>query len=231
MTSATARPTSTTRGSGCARWRRVNSPGSRERSRAVLGLGGVAGAIAVDYQAGLVLAGYLAVMVAYSLGLKSVAILDVLILSGGVVARAASGALAIDVDISSWLYICTSFGAFFVATSKRWAETQELGGDAARHRPALAMYNSDLLGQLLVVGAAGALLSYAIYTIESERVPANGAMAVTIPFVAFAMFRYLLLLQGPRRGDAPDRILFTDVQILAAVAGFAVSAIWVLLAN
>ena len=52
--------------------------------------------------------------------------------------------------------------------------------------------------------------------------------SVTIPFVAFAMFRFLLLLGGPRAGDAPDRILITDFQILVAVAGFAVAAIAVL---
>jgi LPS O-antigen subunit length determinant protein (WzzB/FepE family) len=54
-------------------------------------------------------------------------------------------------------------------------------------------------------------------------------MALTLPFVAFGMFRYLLLLDGPRRGDAPDRIIFTDPGILAAVAGFVVTALVVLL--
>ena len=56
-------------------------------------------------------------------------------------------------------------------------------------------------------------------------------MALTIPFVAFALFRYLLLLNGPRQADAPDQILFTDPQILLAVAGFAVTALTVLVLN
>jgi 4-hydroxybenzoate polyprenyltransferase len=192
---------------------------------------GIGGAISLDTGAGTVLAGYAVVMVAYSWQLKAVAILDVLILSAGVVARAVSGALVIDVAVSPWLYICTSFGALFVAVSKRWAEARDLGPAAASHRPSLALYTMDLLNHLLVVAAAGALLSYSIYSIESDHVPTNGAMAATIPFVAFAMFRYLLLLGGPRRGDAPDRILFTDPQILVAVAGFAVVAVWVLVAN
>ncbi len=198
---------------------------------AVIGVGGVAIALGLDPEAGLVLAGYLGVMVLYSMGLKHVAVLDVLILSAGVVARAVSGALVIDVAISPWLYVCTSFGAFFVATSKRWAEVKDLGVDAVRHRASLALYSGETLGQMVVASAAGALLSFAIYTIESEHVPQNGAMAATIPFVAFAMFRYLLLINGPRQGDAPDRILFTDPQIIAAVAGFSITAIWVLLAT
>lgn len=186
-------------------------------------------ALALDMTAGLILGGYTALMAAYSFGLKRVAILDVLILAGGVVARAVSGATAIDVDISPWLYVCSSFGAFFFASSKRWVEFRQLGSDAASHRPSLAQYNGVLLNQMTVIGAAGALLAYAIYTIESDHVPANGAMAATLPFVAFGLFRYLLLLDGPRRGDAPDRILFTDAQILIAVAGFGVTAVAVLL--
>jgi 4-hydroxybenzoate polyprenyltransferase len=177
---------------------------------------------------GAVLTGYAAVMMLYSFGLKRIAILDVLILCVGVVARAVSGATAIDVDISPWLYVCSSFAAFFLGSSKRWAEYRQLGADAVAHRPALAQYNETILAQLTVISAATALLSYALYTIESENVPRNGAMAITIPFVAFAMFRFLLLLGGPRRADAPDRILFTDGQILVAVTGFTVAAISVL---
>jgi 4-hydroxybenzoate polyprenyltransferase len=196
---------------------------------AVLAAVGIALALALDWQAGAILGGYALAMLAYSLGLKAVAVLDMLILAGGVVARAVSGAVAIDVEISPWLYICTSFGAFFFVASKRWAEYVQLGPDAARHRPSLAAYTGELLGHVVVVSAAATLVSFAVYTVESENVPGNGAMALTVPFVAFAMFRYLLLLHGERRGDAPDRILFTDPQLLLAMAGFVATALVVLL--
>ena len=188
-------------------------------------------AFLIDATAAAIRAGYAVVMVLYSFGLKSVAILDIIILTGGVVARAAAGATAIDVHISPWLYVCSSFAALFFATSKRWAEFRQLGPEAARHRPALAGYSGELLSQLLNITAAGALLSYALYTIESERVPGNGAMALTIPFVAFGLFRYLLLLNGDRRTDAPDRIVFSDPQIVLAVFGFVATALVVLIAN
>ncbi|MEX0781853.1 MAG: UbiA prenyltransferase family protein [Dehalococcoidia bacterium] len=192
---------------------------------------GIPSAIALDQLAGLILAGYAAIMILYSWGLKEIAILDVIILCTGVVARAVGGAAAIDVDISPWLYVCTSFAAFFFASSKRWAEYRELGPDAAAHRPALAQYSGEILGQLLTISASTALLSYALYTIESANVPTDGSMALTVPFVAFALFRYLLLLNGARRTDAPDQILFTDPQILVAVAGFAGVAMAVLLSH
>ena len=182
----------------------------------------------VDTTAAAVLAGYAVVMTVYSLGLKRIAILDVIILTGGVVARAVGGATAIDVEISPWLYVCSSAAALFFATSKRWAEYRQLGPEAARHRPALAGYSGEVLSQMLNISAAAALLSYALYTIESARVPADGSMALTLPFVAFGLFRYLLLLNGDRRTDAPDRIVFTDPQIVLAVAGFVATALAVL---
>jgi 4-hydroxybenzoate polyprenyltransferase len=204
------------------------SPAAARNAAIALVVIAVPPAFALDAVAGGILGGYVLVMVGYSLGLKTVAILDVLIICGGVVARAVSGAVAIDVEISPWLYVCTGFAAFFLATSKRWAEFRELGEDAVAHRPALAGYSGEILSQLLVISASTALLGYALYTIESENVPANGAMALTVPFVAFALFRYLLLLNGRRSGDAPDRILFTDPQIIVAVLGFIGTALTVL---
>jgi 4-hydroxybenzoate polyprenyltransferase len=194
----------------------------------VLLLASIPPALVLDPTAGAILAGYAAVMAAYSYGLKRAAILDVLILCSGVIGRAISGATVIDVSISPWLYVCTSFGAFFFASSKRWSEYRQLGEGAARHRPALALYTHDILEQMLIVSAAGALLSYALYTIESANVPTNGAMAATLPFVGFGLFRYLLLLDGPRKTDAPDQILFTDPQIIVAVAGFLVTAMTIM---
>jgi len=188
-------------------------------------------ALALDPAAGSILAVYAIVMAAYSYGLKRIAILDVLILCSGVIGRAISGATVIDVSISPWLYVCTSFGAFFFASSKRWSEYRLLGDGAARHRPALALYTHDILEQMLIVSAAGALLSYALYTIESANVPPNGAMAVTLPFVVFGLFRYLLLLDGPRKTDAPDQILFTDPQIVATVAGFLAVAMTIMVVH
>lgn len=188
-------------------------------------------AFLLDAMAGAVLAGYAAVMISYSAGLKSVPVLDIIILCTGVVARAVGGATVIDVQISPWLYVCSSFAALFFATSKRWAEYRQFGPDAHVHRPSLAGYPGELLNQLLNISAATALVTYALYTIESKNVPDDGRMALTIPFVAFALFRYLFLLNGPRKTDAPDQIMFTDPQIILAAVSFVAVAGGVLLSR
>ncbi|WP_322797017.1 decaprenyl-phosphate phosphoribosyltransferase [Tepidiforma sp.] len=205
--------------------------GTAWAAAAVLAAVSIPPAFLLDPVAGAVLAGYVGVMVLYSFGLKRVPILDIMVLGAGVVGRAVGGAAAIEVDISPWLYVCSSFAAFFFATTKRWAEFRQLGAEAARHRPSLAAYNGEVLELMLGVSAAGALLSYSLYTIESERVPGDGSMALTIPFVVFALFRFLLLMSGPRQGDAPDRVLFSDLQIVASVAGFTVTAFAVLVGH
>lgn len=185
----------------------------------------------IDPLAGAILAGYVALMVGYSIALKAVPVLDVLILCAGVVGRAVSGAAAIEVAISPWLYVCASCAAFFFASSKRWSEYRQLGAEAASHRPALAGYSAELLQQMVVIGAATALISYALYTIESPHVPSNGSMAVTLPFVVYALFRYMLLLNGKRQKDAPDQILFTDPGIVLSMVGFFVAAMVVLISD
>jgi len=207
------------------------STGTAMVTAAVLLAVAIPGAVLVDPLAAAIIAGYVVLMTGYSYGLKGVAILDVLILCTGVIGRAVGGAVAIDVEISPWLYICASFGAFFFASSKRWAEFRQLGAEAANHRPALASYNGEILNQMLVISAGAALIAYALYTIESGNVPQNGAMALTLPFVGFALFRYLLLLNGPRRNDAPDQILFTDPQIVIAAVGFIATAMTVMIVH
>jgi len=207
------------------------SVGMARLTAAILLAIAIPAALLIDPLAGAIVAGYVVLMVGYSYGLKSVAILDVLILCTGVIGRAVGGAVAIDVEISPWLYITSSFGAFFFASSKRWAEYRQLGADAANHRPALANYGGEILSQMLVISAASALLAYALYTIESANVPQNGAMALTLPFAGFALFRYLLLLNGERRNDAPDQILFTDPQIVIAALGFITTAMTVMVVH
>lgn len=197
----------------------------------ILAVAGLGLALVLDLAAAAILAAYVVVMTAYSCGLKAVAVVDIFVLSVGLVSRAVSGGLVIGVTISPWLYVCTSFGALLIATSKRWAEARQLGDQASSHRPVLGQYSIEVLGQMVVISAAASLIAYAVYTIESDHVPANGAMALTVPFAGFGLFRYLLLLSGPRSTDAPDRILLTDVPILVAMAGFVATAVAVLLAT
>ena len=137
---------------------------------AVLGAASLGLATILAWPFAAALAVYLGLQVGYSLLLKHLVILDLLAIAIGFVIRAAAGALVIDVPISPWLYICTFLLALFLAVGKRWAE---LGAEArsAAARPVLELYTPEFLRTLMVITAAAAPLSYALYTFSAPNLP------------------------------------------------------------
>ncbi|MBI5545430.1 MAG: decaprenyl-phosphate phosphoribosyltransferase, partial [Deltaproteobacteria bacterium] len=166
--------------------------------------------------------GYLALQAAYTVVLKRLVILDVIAISIGFVIRVASGALAIGVPISSWLYICTFLLALFLGFSKRRAELVLLDKHAAGHRANLAELSLPLLDQLISVVAASTVVSYALYTMSEETVRKFGTdnLKLTIPCVVYGIFRYLFLIYRKGEGGSPERLLLSDVPLIATIVVF-----------
>ena len=174
---------------------------------------------------------YLGITLAYSLGLKQVAIVDVLVLSAGYVLRAAAGAVVLDVPISPWLYVVTSLGAMLIGFGKRRNELvlSSAGEGPGRQRRALEGYSVPLLDQLISAVTPATLISYILYTFTAENLPENHAMMLTIPFIAYGLFRYLLLVYQRNLGETPEDVLLTDRPIQATVALWLATAVAVLL--
>ena len=99
----------------------------------------------------VVVLSYLVLNALYSLGLKRVVILDVMIVSLGFVLRVMGGAIAIDVEVSAWLLLCTIFLALFLAFSKRRHELMLLDQHASNQRPVLTSYSPAFLDQMINV--------------------------------------------------------------------------------
>ncbi|MSQ26746.1 MAG: decaprenyl-phosphate phosphoribosyltransferase [Dehalococcoidia bacterium] len=192
---------------------------------AVLAVGGLAGSFALAPLFALLLAGYLSLMVAYSLSLKHVVIVDVFVIAAGFVLRATGGALAIAVPISPWLYLCTMLGALFLGFAKRRNELAVLRSGAAEHRRILDEYTDGFLDQMINVVAASTLIAYSFYTFSAPNLPSNHAMMLTIPFVLYGIFRYLYLIHVKGLGGSPEEVLFSDRPLVAGIVGWvAVSA-------
>jgi 4-hydroxybenzoate polyprenyltransferase len=177
----------------------------------------LAGALLMGGDFVLAMLAYSALMAAYNLGLKDIVILDVFIIAAGFVVRAAAGAIAVEVVISPWLLICTMLLALLIGFGKRRFELVSLP-DASRHRRNLETYSRQMLDQSVAVTAAGTLLAYAIYTFDAESAPPDHRMMLTIPIVAFAIFRYLHLIYHKGEGGAPETMLIADRGLLAAAA-------------
>lgn len=165
---------------------------------------------------GLVALFYGALLTAYSLWLKHLVILDVLTVAVGFVLRAVAGAVAVDVEISGWLLICTILIALFLALGKRRHEYRSLTGDAAAHRPILAEYSEGFLDQMISVVTASTVTTYALYTMSPETVAKfhTRLLPLTLPFVLYGIFRYLYLLYRRDLGGNPSDLLVTDRGLL-----------------
>jgi 4-hydroxybenzoate polyprenyltransferase len=157
---------------------------------------------------------YFVMNLAYSSWLKHQVLWDVFIIAAGFVLRALAGAFAIPVPISPWFYLCTTFLALFLALGKRRAELILLDDEAVNHRKNLREYTVQLLDQLMSVVVTCTLITYSLYTFQSDN---SHALMVTIPFVLFGIFRYLYLIYVKGEGSHPDELLYRDRQILATV--------------
>lgn len=164
---------------------------------------------------------FFALQASYTLALKHVVLLDVMTIGGLFVVRAAAGAAAVDVRISPWLLLCTALLALFLALAKRRGELVLVGAEATPGRPVLEGYSLALVDQLVTIVAASTVISYCLYTFTARD---SKAMMVTIPFVVFGVFRYLLLMHRRDLGEEPEEVLLRDLPILICIAGWAVCA-------
>lgn len=184
--------------------------------------------VAISLPLMVVAAAYLVLNLAYTFRLKHVAILDVMSVAAGFVLRAYAGYVAIggpvpwlengvpgvDIDVSPWFYIMTALGSLLIALGKRRAELKAAGDAAKSQRSILGDYTTEFIDALIMSTATLAIFTYALYAIDlgdtGANVPADNTMMVTIPFVAYGIYRYLYLLYVKGEGEAPEIVLLRD---------------------
>ncbi len=177
----------------------------------------------------LVALGYLGLNLAYSFWLKHVPLVDVLAIAAGFVLRVQAGVVLIRVErFSPWLYVVTTLLALFLGFGKRRAELSLLAEQAGAHRRVLDGYTLPFLDQLLTITSATTIMAYSLYTFSAPNLPPNHAMMLTIPFVAYGIFRYLYLVQVEHQGGAPEEALLTDrpLQVTIVLWGLSVLLIF-----
>ena len=178
--------------------------------------GSLAFAFRMSIRFGLVALAYGGLLIAYSVWLKHLVILDVLTVAAGFVLRAVAGAVAVEAEISGWLLICTILLALFLALGKRRHEYRSLARDAAAHRPILAEYSEGFLDQMISVVTASTVTAYALYTMSPETVAKfhTRLLPLTLPFVLYGIFRYLYLLYRRDLGGNPSDLVVNDRALL-----------------
>jgi 4-hydroxybenzoate polyprenyltransferase len=166
---------------------------------------------ALDWRFGLVAAAYFGENLLYSLRLKKLVIIDVLMLALGFVLRVAAGVVVVDVQrFSPWLYICMTLLALFLGFGKRRQELVLMADLGNNSRANLDDYNIPLLDQMIGIVTAAILMAYSLYTFSASGLPVNDSMMLTIPFVLYGIFRYLYLIHARGEGGAPDELVLRD---------------------
>lgn len=165
----------------------------------------------LDAKLFLILLAYSVLVFAYSIKLKNIVILDVIILSMGFVLRTAGGAVVIGVWISPWLILCTTLLALFLALMKRKNELRVLADGAANHRKILQEYTPEMIDRMLSVVTSTTLMSYSLYTFSAGK---SSYMMLTIPFVLYGIFRYQYLASAKEMGGSPELVLLQDKPLL-----------------
>ena len=186
----------------------------------VLAAAAALAATRLDPLFGVCLAAYVALNLLYTFWLKHIVILDVMSISAGFVLRVMAGAAAIGVVVSSWLLLCTTFVALFLAFSKRRHELMLLTEAAANQRRVLEHYSPTFLDQMINVTTASTVICYALYAVAPETTARLGTryLIATLPLVLYGIFRYLYLLYqrpGPRN---PTEAILRDAPFLANLA-------------
>ncbi|MEA1927130.1 MAG: decaprenyl-phosphate phosphoribosyltransferase [Candidatus Auribacterota bacterium] len=206
------------------------SPSVALSTSVIITLPALAGAFFINIDLGLISLGYLVLITAYSLFLKSVVIMDVLVIAFGFILRVMAGGVAIEVPISEWLFICTFLLALFLALSKRRHELVLLGGEVSGHRKTLSEYSPVLLDQMIAVVTSSTVMAYSLYTLAPRtQTEVSPRLYYSIPFVLYGIFRYLYLVHRKSEGGEPGKTLFSDRALLIGVLLWVVSIVLILL--
>jgi 4-hydroxybenzoate polyprenyltransferase len=157
---------------------------------------------------------------AYSFGLKRVVLVDVFIVAAGFMLRVLAGVFAIEVEISSWLILCTLFVSVFLAVSKRRGELMfSSTSDSFNTRPVLKQYDLAFMDQIMTIAASGMAISYALYTVADRTVRTfkTENLIFTTVFVLFGIFRYIFIMRYRKTDDNPMHLLLSDAPTMVNI--------------
>jgi 4-hydroxybenzoate polyprenyltransferase len=168
----------------------------------------------------LIIAAYLVLNLAYTFVLKHQPVVDIFTIAIGFVLRVYAGAVALDVPVSSWMFITTLCLALYLAAVKR---RQELSQSGTEGRKVLEKYSVSLVDRYAEMSATGALLFYSMFVMSAKP-----ELVITVPLVLFGLFRYWFVVEALDGGESPTDALLADWQLLLTVLLWVAVCAWAL---
>lgn len=184
----------------------------------------------IGWRAAAIIAVYLALSAAYTLRLKHVPVLDVVVIAAGFMLRLLAGTLGIGIAPSSWLLACGFLLTLFLGFGKRRAEIGRLAEGAGQHRAVLEDYSAGFLNKAIMLCAMGMTLTYAAYTLSADtaRLHGTGGLAWTLPWVLLGTLRYLYRLRSRGGGGDPAEELLRDPWLAVSALGWVATVLWLI---
>jgi 4-hydroxybenzoate polyprenyltransferase len=168
---------------------------------------------------------YYVLNLGYSLGLKHISILDILIVASGFLLRTVAGGVIAQVKISEWLMLMVFLLAVFLALAKRRDDILLAQESGKVMRKASAKYNMEFVNGGLTMLMSVILVCYIMYTISDEvtgRLKTHYLYATAI-FVIAGLMRYMQITVVENKSGSPTRILYTDRFLQITLLGWIVS--------
>lgn len=200
-------------------------------------------AISLHFLFFVALATYLLLQVLYSLGLKNIPVVDILIIAAGFILRVYAGAFVIDAHLSVWFLLCVISVALFLAAGKRRAELGVILKIKTTTRKSLTNYPIRLLDSYVTMFANAAWMSWALFTFFesppisppvwlflaelSRTTTISKLLMITIPIVIFGIMRYQKLIFDDR-SETPEKLFLTDIPLVSSIALWGGLVIWIL---
>lgn len=190
---------------------------------AISGLGLMA---SQSLEAAAILIAYIVLNLAYSLKLKHIAIIDVVIISTGFVLRLFIGSQVTAIPLSMWIVIMTFLLALFLALAKRRDDVLIFRDTGEKMRQVVDGYNLQLIDSAMTIMSAVVIVAYILYTTSAEAVAriGNEHLYLTALFVILGILRYLQIALVEENSGSPTGIVLKDgfiqVTIVAWLAIF-----------
>ncbi len=182
----------------------------------------------------LAVVAYLLIQLMYSAFLKTMILVDVMVIAAGFVLRIYAGVWTIDAHLNVWFLLAVVSFALFLAIGKRRSELTLLHGQASKHRETLLHYPENLLDILTAMFATSTWFAYAFFAFLQPTISVRESLAgfikqvslpfdeakflmITVPIVIYGVMRYLYIIYEKKEGESPERVILTDKPLLFAV--------------
>lgn len=179
----------------------------------------------INLQIFIVILTYIVMNIFYSIKLKNIVIIDVMIITAGFVLRVESGSIVTNVELSPWLFLCTMLLSLFLALNKRKGEIVALKDKSVNTRKILQEYSVSLIDKMLTIVTPSILIAYCLYTFSSVQ---GKGMMLTIPFVLYGIFRYQYLMEKENAGAKPEDVFVKDKPFLINIICWCLSSLIVI---